>query len=68
MERSLLDAIEASDVAATSEVLAKNIKEGADPWKIHLSLFPVVQRVLNPPFINPHLPKMYGICPEFVPF
>lgn len=68
MERSLLDAIEASDVAATSEVLAKNIKEGADPWKIHLSLFPVVQRVVNPPFINPHLPKMYGVCREFLPF
>ena len=68
MERTLLDAIEASDVAAASDVLTKNIKEGIDPWKIHQSLFPVVQQVLNPPFINPHLPKMYGICREFVPF
>jgi hypothetical protein len=55
-------------VAAASDVLAKNIKEGIDPWRIHLSLFPVVQRVLNPPFINPHLPKMYGVCRELVPF
>jgi len=68
MERSLLDAIEASDVAAASDVLTKNINEGIDPWKIHQSLFPVVQQVLNPPFINPHLPKMYGICREFAPF
>ena len=68
MEGNLLDAIEASDVAAASDLLAKNIKEGIDPWQIHLSLFPVVQRVLNPPFINPHLPKMYGVCREFVPY
>ncbi len=34
---------------------------------IHIELFPVVQRVLNPPFINPHLPKMYSINKEFLP-
>ena len=28
----------------------------------------VVQRVLNPPFINPHLPKMYRIYRELVPY
>ena len=68
MNRNLLDAIEASDVARASDLLAKNIKEGIDPWKIHLSLFPVVQCVLNPPFINPHLPKMYRVCRELVPY
>jgi hypothetical protein len=68
MNRDLLDAIEASDVARASDLLARNIKEGIDPWKIHLSLFPVVQCVLNPPFINPHLPKMYRICRELVPY
>lgn len=68
MDRNLLDAIEASDVARASNLLVKNIKEGIDPWKIHLSLFPVVQGVLNPPFINPHLPKMYRVCRELVPY
>jgi len=68
MDRNLLGAIEASDVAGASVLLAKNIKEGIDPWKIHLSLFPVVQGVLNPPFINPHLPKMYRIYRELVPY
>ncbi|OGP89015.1 MAG: hypothetical protein A2156_05055 [Deltaproteobacteria bacterium RBG_16_48_10] len=68
MNRNLLDAIEASDVARASDQLAKNIKEGIDPWEIHLSLFPVVQCVLNPPFINPHLPKMYRVCRELVPY
>jgi hypothetical protein len=68
MEKGLLDAIEASDVAGASKLVAKDIRQGIDPWKIHLSLFPVVQRVLNPPFINPHLPKMYRICRELVPY
>ncbi len=58
MNRNLLGAIEASDVARASDLLVKDIKKGIDPWKIHLSLFPVVQCVLNPPFINPHLPKI----------
>ena len=68
MGRSLLDAIEASYVARSSDLLAKNLKEGVDPWEIHLSLFPVVQAVLNPPFINPHLPKMYRVCRELAPY
>ena len=68
MDRNLLDAIEASDVARASDLLAENIKEGIDPWEIHLSLFPVAQCVLNPPFINPHLPKMYRVCREVYPY
>jgi hypothetical protein len=68
MDRNLLDSIEASDVAGASALLARSIKEGIDPWEIHLSLFPVVQRVLNPPFINPHLPKMYRVCRDLVPY
>ncbi|HSB07276.1 MAG TPA: hypothetical protein VLK23_19020 [Thermodesulfobacteriota bacterium] len=68
MGKDLVDAIEASDVTGASDLLVKKLKEGMDPWKLHLSLFPVVQRVLNPPFINPHLPKMYRICREFVPY
>ena len=68
MDRNLLDCIEASDVAGASALLARRIKEGMDPWEIHLSLFPVVQRVLNPPFINPHLPKMYRVSRDLAPF
>ncbi len=66
MERNLLEAIEASDTEGALKFLERSIREGTDPWKIHLSLFPVVQQVLNPPFINPHLPKMYHINRELV--
>jgi len=64
----LLQALEASDVARASEQLRKELGKGRGAWEIHLSLFPVVQRVLNPPFINPHLPKMYGIYRELLPY
>jgi hypothetical protein len=63
----LLQALETSDSVSASEQL-KKIEKGEEAWKIHLSLFPVVQRVLNPPFINPHLPKMYRIYREFLPY
>jgi len=65
---NLLEAIEASDGAGAEKLLAGDVGRGMDPWQIHLSLFPVAQRVLNPPFINPHLPKMYSICRELVPY
>ncbi len=68
MESDLLKAIEASDPVAASQCLREAFQRGNDPWKIHLTLFPAVQRVLNPPFINPHLPKMYRIYREFAPF
>jgi hypothetical protein len=68
MDKDLLDAIDSSDVTGAVDSLKKKIKGGTDPWKIHLSLFPVVQRVMNPPFINPHLPKMYRICRELAPY
>jgi hypothetical protein len=44
------------------------VKLCADPWAIHVALYPAVDGVLNPPFINPHLPKMYAICRDFVPY
>jgi hypothetical protein len=63
----------------TQEVAAGNLDEAerridsmlagdVDAWQIHLSLFAVVQRVLNPPYINPHLPKMYAIYRYFIPY
>ncbi len=68
MGKSLLEAIEASDVDRALEMCVKMVSQGVDPWEIHLSLFPTVQRVTNPPFINPHLPKMYAIYRELMPY
>ena len=62
----VVEAVETSDVARIN-VLRGAIDAYDDPWKIHLSLFPTVDRVLNPPFINPHLPKMYNICRDLAP-
>jgi hypothetical protein len=66
--KSLLEAVEASDVERALEICVKMVSQGVDPWKVHLSLFPTVQRVQNPPFINPHLPKVYGVYRELVPY
>jgi hypothetical protein len=68
LEYNLLQALEASDGTQAAELFTEELNRGRDPWKIHLSLFPLVQRVLNPPFINPHLPKMYRIYRELVPY
>jgi hypothetical protein len=68
LKEDLLQALEASDVSGAAELLREQMDEGFDAWEIHLSLFPVVQRVLNPPFINPHLPKMYRIYRELVTY
>ncbi len=68
MTGNLLQALEASDVAGASEKFRGDIDNGRDPWEIHLSLFPVVMRVLNPPFINAHLPKMYAIYSDLIPY
>ena len=62
----LVQAIETSDVKAVSQLKEKLQPDGA--WKAHLTLFPVVQRVVNPPFINPHLPKMYAVCRDLLPY
>ena len=68
MRDGLLQALEASDVTQINDLFMEEINNGKDAWEIHQSLFPVVQRVLNPPFINPHLPKMYRICRELRPY
>ncbi len=60
--------ISSNQTQAAVKLFDSEIKKGAAPWEIHESLFETVQPVLNPPFINPHLPKMYAICREFVPF
>ena len=57
----LLEAINASDTQRASALVQQMLRAGMDPWEIHLALYPAVQPVLNPPFINPHLPKMYAV-------
>ncbi len=66
MQVDLLQALEASDIIRTSELFVEEMRKGHDPWEIHLALFPAVQRVLNPPFINPHLPKMHCIYRQLI--
>jgi hypothetical protein len=64
----LLQALEVSDITRTNELFVEEMRKGGDPWEIHLALFPSVQQVLNPPFINPHLPKMYSIYRQLMPY
>jgi hypothetical protein len=64
----LLMAINDSDPERTLKIYEKILSDGGDPWAVHGSLFPVVQRTLNPPFINPHLPKMYAIYRELAAY
>ena len=66
MKVDLLQALEASDITRASELFVEEMRKGRDPWELHLALFSTVQRVLNPPFINPHLPKMYRIYRQLI--
>lgn len=69
MYSNLITAIEHSDLSGAKASLELLLSNGqAEPWAIHEALFPVVQRVLNPPFINPHLSKMYAINRELVSY
>jgi hypothetical protein len=63
----LLQALEASDITGATKAFEEK-RSGGEALEIHRSLFPFVQRVLNPPFINPHLPKMYRIYRELIPY
>ena len=68
MMDQLLHMMEQSDLEGVRGVIGEEMTGKGRAWAIHLSLFPLVQRVLNPPFINPHLPKMYRIIREFLPY
>lgn len=68
LKENLLQALEASDAPLAAELVRREMDEGRSAREIHLSLFPVVQQVLNPPFINPHLPKMYRIYNELTSY
>jgi hypothetical protein len=64
----LLQKIEESDKSGVEELVRTEMASKGRAWPIHLCLYPIAQRVLNPPFINPHLPKMYRVCREFIPY
>ncbi|HEY3307011.1 MAG TPA: hypothetical protein VGJ93_01025 [Desulfuromonadaceae bacterium] len=64
----LLRKLEESDRDGAADLTRDEITKDGQAWKIHLSLFPLAQRVLNPPFINPHLPKMHAIYRKFLPY
>ena len=64
MYTNLLNSVKHSSPNVAKNILDSLLEEGKEPWAIHEALFPVVQSVLNPPFINPHLPKMYAINRE----
>lgn len=68
MKDELLAAVEGSDNKKALECFAEMRGKGQKAWDIHLSLFPAAQRVLNPPYINPHWPKMYGVCRDLAPY
>ena len=61
-------AVAAGDMDEAERQLNSMLAGDVDAWQIHLSLFAVVQRVLNPPYINPHLPKMHAIYRYFIPY
>ncbi|MBC7964218.1 MAG: hypothetical protein H7Y05_14900 [Steroidobacteraceae bacterium] len=63
----LLRRMEQSESEEAWELVRDELAKEGRAWEIHLGLFPLVQRVTNPPFINPHLPKMHGIMREFMP-
>ena len=66
MKYDLLEAVEVSDPQVAIAAFDERMSAGIDPWELHRSLFPTAQKVLNPPFINPHLPKMYAVNRELI--
>ncbi len=63
MSQKLLEAIKTSDSQAALAIIDQELNS-ENAQQTHDALFPVAWQVLNPPFISPHLPKMYGICRE----
>ncbi|MBI4188770.1 MAG: hypothetical protein HY529_06155 [Chloroflexi bacterium] len=68
MMSQLLSKMDESDRDGVEALIRDEIAAKGQAWTIHQALFPLTQRVMNPPYINPHLPKMYRICREFLPY
>ncbi len=68
MYTNLMSAIENSDLSTARASLKALLDDGHAPWRIHEALFSISQRVLNPPFINPHLPKAYAISRDLIAY
>ena len=61
---NLVQLVEEGNVVEALDALQERLDSSEDPQIIRDELYPVAQTVLNPPFINPHLPKMYRVCRE----
>lgn len=66
MSEKILAALGASDAEGTLREFRREMTRGTDPWEVHVSLFPLTERVQNPPFFNGHFPKMYGVCHDLI--
>ena len=64
----MVQAVAAGNMDEAERQSTRMLAGDVDARQIHLSLFAVVQRVLNPPYINPHLPKMYAIYRYLIPY
>ena len=62
--RELVTQMLDGDVAGSLETLDRRL-ESEPPLRLHEEIYPVAQAALNPPFINPHMPKMHRICGGF---
>ncbi len=62
--KSLVAQMLDGELVEAQESLNKRL-ESELPLKIHGEIYPIAQVALNPPFINPHMPKMYRICGGF---
>ena len=60
----LVLSIKQSNRIRALDILDKRLGTSTDALALHNEIFPVAQLVLNPPFINPHFPKMYRIFRE----
>ncbi len=69
MMNKLSSAIEQSDWTGSQKILNSLLEvHQRDPWAVHKGIYGVVQQVLNPPFKNPHLSKMYAINREIAAY
>ena len=69
MIEQLNRAIQISDTSGAQEIFKTLLTEKSwQPWDLHRYLYPVVQQVLNPPFKNPHLAKMYAVNREIAAY
>ncbi len=68
MYDDLSHAIASSERFKVEFSINRLLEKGVPPLLVHDSLFSIVHCVQNPPFINPHLPKVYAINRELASY